>query len=76
MLGIVFTYFILLFIVYLSFYGMGSFIPGNWNLILMSALKFLFISSVFMNLLRAHFFWKFVLSFLIVVYSFGIWFFA
>lgn len=76
MLGIVFTYFILLFIVYLSFYGMGSFIPGNWNLILMSALKFLFISFVFMNLLRAHFFWKFVLSLLIVVYSFGIWFFA
>ncbi|TGM46563.1 prokaryotic cytochrome C oxidase subunit IV [Leptospira biflexa] len=76
MLRIVLTYLILLFIVYLSFYGLGSFVPGNWNLILMSALKFLFISYVFMNLMRAHFFWKLIFSSLIFVYSFGIWYFT
>ncbi|TGL51384.1 prokaryotic cytochrome C oxidase subunit IV [Leptospira kemamanensis] len=76
MLRISLTYLILLVIVYLSFYGVGSFVPGNWNLILMSALKFLFISFVFMNLLRAHFFWKLIFSTVIVVYSFGIWFLA
>lgn len=76
MLRIVFTYMILLTIVYLSFYGMGSFVPGNWNLILMSALKFLLISYVFMNLVRAHFFWKLIFSALIFVHSFGIWYFT
>ncbi|TGL17636.1 prokaryotic cytochrome C oxidase subunit IV [Leptospira levettii] len=73
MLRIIFTYLILLTIVYLSFYGMGSFVPGNWNLVFLSALKFLFISYVFMNLMRAHFFWKLIFSTLIFVYSFGIW---
>ncbi|GBF43921.1 hypothetical protein LPTSP2_32240 [Leptospira ellinghausenii] len=76
MLRIVFTYMILLTIVYLSFYGMGSFVPSNWNLILMSAIKFLLISYVFMNLVRAHFFWKLIFSTLIFVYSFGIWYFT
>ncbi|XDD42325.1 prokaryotic cytochrome C oxidase subunit IV [Leptospira sp. WS60.C2] len=73
MLRIIFTYIILLLIVYLSFYGMGSFVPGNWNLILMSALKFLLIAFVFMNLQRAHLFWKLTFSVLILVYSFGIY---
>ncbi|XDD45989.1 prokaryotic cytochrome C oxidase subunit IV [Leptospira sp. WS39.C2] len=72
MLRISFTFLVLLVIVYLSFYGIGSFVPGNWNLVLMSALKFLLISFVFMNLLRAHFFWKLVFSIVIVVYSIGI----
>lgn len=76
MLRIVLTYLILLLTVYLSFYGFGSFVPGNWNLIVMSALKFLLISYVFMNLIQAHFFWKFSFSCLILVYSFGIWFFT
>lgn len=70
---IIFTYIILMFIVYFSFFGMGQLIPGNWNLILMSATKFLLICFVFMNLKSAHTFWKVAFPILIGIYSFSIW---
>ncbi|TGL85559.1 prokaryotic cytochrome C oxidase subunit IV [Leptospira congkakensis] len=73
MKSIVTTYIILLFIVYYSFFGMGTSLPGNWNLILMSAAKFLFICFVFMNLKEAHLFWKVTFPILIGIYSFSIW---
>ncbi|MBM9547321.1 prokaryotic cytochrome C oxidase subunit IV [Leptospira sp. 201903074] len=70
---IIITYITLMFIVYFSFFGMGQTIPGNWNLILMSAIKFLLICYVFMNLKEAHPFWKVTFPILIGIYSFSIW---
>ncbi|MBM9592023.1 prokaryotic cytochrome C oxidase subunit IV [Leptospira sp. 201903075] len=69
---IILTYSILMFIVYFSFFGMGQMIPGNWNLILMSAIKFLLICFVFMNLKGANLFWKILFPILIGIYSFSI----
>lgn len=69
---ILFTYLVLLGIVYYSFFGMGTNIPGTWNLILFSAIKFLLICFVFMNLKVAHRFWKVAFPILIGIYSISI----
>ncbi|PJZ81768.1 prokaryotic cytochrome C oxidase subunit IV [Leptospira meyeri] len=74
MKSILLTYFVLLGIVYYSFFGMGSLLPATWNLILMSAIKFLLICFVFMNLKTAHLFWKVAFPVLIGIYSMSIWF--
>ncbi len=70
---IILTYVLLLTIVYYSFFGIGETIPENWNLILLSALKFLLICYVFMNLKEAHPIWKVTFPVLIGIYSFSIW---
>ncbi|MCW7491067.1 prokaryotic cytochrome C oxidase subunit IV [Leptospira sp. 2 VSF19] len=74
MKSILLTYVVLLAIVYYSFFGMGSLLPATWNLILMSAIKFLLICFVFMNLKTAHPFWKVAFPVLIGIYSMSIWF--
>lgn len=69
MKSILLTYLVLLGIVYYSFFGMGSVLPGTWNLIHLSAIKFLLICFVFMNLKVAHPFWKVAFPVLIGIYS-------